>query len=269
MSVPKRVTESNPQNSTVLKIAPILGVNVSMVTMESAVDKVTEWIGKKENRYVCVADVHSVMRGHQEAAHRQVMNKADMVAPDGTPLVWVNRLRGIKNISRVAGPDLLPAVCSRSVEHQWRHFFYGGAEGVADDLARKLQNQFKGLQIAGTDCPPFRELSPEEDEKIIAHINAARPDIIWVGLGCPKQERWMAEHVEKIEGAVLIGVGAAFDFHTDQIKRAPAFMQRFGIEWLHRLFSEPRRLWRRYLILAPCFLTLVIRETFSMPMWRR
>jgi N-acetylglucosaminyldiphosphoundecaprenol N-acetyl-beta-D-mannosaminyltransferase len=233
----------------------ILGVPVSVVHPQSAIGWISGWIGRKESRYVCVADVHSVVQGYKNPMHRASMRGADMIVPDGMPLVWTGRLRGESVMARVSGPDLLPAVCAHSAkEAGWRHYFFGGAEGVPERLAERLSERFPGLRVVGTCSPPFRALSAEEDAELVRQINEARPDIVWVGLGCPKQERWMAAHVDRIEGAVLIGVGAAFDFHVGHVKRAPLWMQRNGLEWVHRLASEPRRLWRRYLVLAPEFL---------------
>ena len=145
-------------------------------------------------------------------------------------------------------------LCEQGLRRGWRHYFYGGAEGVATELVRRLELRFSTLAVAGTQSPPFRKLTQSELDHSLAHISAARPDIVWVGLGCPKQEIWMREHAKKIEGAVVIGVGAAFDFHSGKIARAPSWMRRMGLEWLHRLVSEPARLWRRYLVLGPQFL---------------
>ncbi len=203
------------------------------------------------------------MRAQDDAKHMSALKGADMVTADGTPLVWVARLRGEKRLSRVPGPDLLSAVCERSEREGWSHYFYGGAEGVAGRLAERLQRDYPDINIAGTHCPPFRALSAEEKKTDIARINASGADIVWVGLGCPKQEIWMLENQAGLKGQVVIGVGAAFDFHTGRIERAPRWMRENGLEWLHRLASEPRRLWRRYLVLAPRFVVLSLAETIG------
>ncbi len=244
----------------------ILGVPISIMDMSKAVDIIGSWIAAKEHRgrYVCVADAHNVMVAQHNAQHMKAMLGADAITPDGMPLVWVSWLRGIKETRRVSGPDLLPEVCERSCKTAWKHYFYGGADGVADRLAATLSAKYPGLQIVGTDCPPFRELSAEEKAAAIQRIKASGADIVWVGLGCPKQEAWMHDNVDQLGGVVLVGVGAAFDFLTGRVQRAPLWMQRSGLEWLHRLYSEPKRLWRRYLVLAPRFAVLTIAETLAM-----
>ena len=237
----------------------ILGVPVSAVNIPAAVDRVASWIDKREARYVCVPDVYNVMLAQENPALMAALRGADMVAPDGQPLSWLGRWLG-HDVSRVCGPDLLTAICARSASQGWRHYFYGGAEGVAKELAARLSALHDGLIVAGYDSPPFR--SPTDDEKAIAiaKIKASRPNIIWVGLGCPKQELWMHEHIELLDNSILIGVGAAFDFHTGRVRRAPSWMRENGLEWLHRLISEPRRLWRRYILFAPKFVVKCLGE---------
>ncbi|MEO1265855.1 MAG: WecB/TagA/CpsF family glycosyltransferase, partial [Pseudomonadota bacterium] len=241
----------------------ILGVPVSVVDMTTAIERIGGWIARKEARYVCVSDVHSVMRGHDDPDHMAALADADMVTPDGTPLVWVSRLRGNTEIRRVCGPDLMLEICKASEASGWRHYFYGGTEATGASLSEKLATYYPGLNICGSYAPPFRPLSAEETEAALDHIRASRADIVWVSLGCPKQERWMHEMSARLPGMTLIGVGAAFDFHSGNVKRAPVWMQRNGLEWLHRLMSEPRRLWRRYLIMAPRFVLLSVAETLK------
>ena len=163
-------------------------------------------------------------------------------------------------MTRVYGPDLVLATCQRSLTTGYRHFFYGGNDGVADLLAKRLTQKFPGLVVTGTYTPPFRPLTPEEDAEVVARINAASPEIVWVGLSTPKQEYWMAEHVGRINAPVMIGVGAAFDFHAGLKKQAPVWMRHSGLEWLFRLASEPRRLWKRYLVNNPAFISLALQE---------
>jgi N-acetylglucosaminyldiphosphoundecaprenol N-acetyl-beta-D-mannosaminyltransferase len=243
--------------------ADVLGIRVSAISMASAVHTIDEWITRREPHYVCVTGVHGVMESQRDQALLQIHNAAGLVTPDGMPLVWLSRLQGFRQVERVYGPDLMLAVCERSATRGHRHFFYGGAPGVAEMLASRLQWRFPGLQVAGLYSPPFRALIPEEDEAVVKRINALQPDIVWVGMSTPKQERWMAEHVGRLSASALIGVGAAFDFHAGLKRQAPRWMQRSGLEWLFRLLSEPRRLWRRYLVNNPWFLWLVLLQALG------
>jgi N-acetylglucosaminyldiphosphoundecaprenol N-acetyl-beta-D-mannosaminyltransferase len=238
----------------------VLGVQVSAISMRQALDVVDDWITTGSPNYVCVTGVHGVMESRRDDRLREIHNAAGLVTPDGMPLVWWTRAMGWSHVGRVYGPDLLLACCERSITTGYRHFFYGGGEGVADLLARRLSRRFPGLIVAGTCTPPFRPLTPAEDEQIVARINDAAPDIVWVGLSTPKQEYWMAEHVNRLAAPVLIGVGAAFDFHSGLKRQAPRWMQQSGVEWLFRLASEPRRLWKRYLQNNPAFVWLALGE---------
>ncbi len=239
----------------------ILGVPVSVLDMDAAVRRIGGWLDRRETRYVCVSDVHSVTRAHDDPDHMAALSGADMVTPDGTPLVWVSRLRGNQEIKRVCGPDLMMAICAASEKAGWRHYFYGGDEQTGATLAVRLQQFFPNIQISGSYSPPFRPLTREETEAALERIRQSRAEIVWVSLGCPKQERWMHEMSAQLPGQTLIGVGAAFDFHAGRISRAPLWMRNNGLEWLHRLMSEPRRLWRRYLVMAPRFVALSLIET--------
>jgi N-acetylglucosaminyldiphosphoundecaprenol N-acetyl-beta-D-mannosaminyltransferase len=243
----------------------ILGAPISAINMAGALLWITDQIRHRASGAVCLADVHSVMRARTDPLHARALASADLVTPDGKPLVWIGRLRGLRQISQVCGDDLLSAVCAESAKRGWRNYFYGGAEGVCDRLAEGLQRRHPGLVVAGADAPPFRPLTPSENEAALQIIRDTRPDIVWVGLGCPKQERWIAEHTERLPGMTLIGVGAAFNFHAGDVKRAPRWMRNSGLEWLHRLASEPRRLWRRYLQLAPAFMVLALLEFILRP----
>jgi N-acetylglucosaminyldiphosphoundecaprenol N-acetyl-beta-D-mannosaminyltransferase len=225
----------------------VLGVEISAINRPLALATIERWISARTRHYVTVTGVHGVMESQHDPELMRIHNAAGMVTPDGMPMVWISRLRGFRHVERVYGPDLMLDVCHRSVHTGWRHYFYGGGEGVADLLAQKLQERFAGLQVAGTFCPPFRPMSDQEDAELIERINAARPDIVWVGLSTPKQEYWMARHVGRLEAPILIGVGAAFDFNAGIKAQAPRWMQQIGLEWFFRLASEPRRLWRRYL----------------------
>jgi len=242
----------------------ILGVGISVINMGIALDVIEAWITQRESHYVCVTPVHSVMECQRDPELRRICNASGMTTPDGMPLVWLSRLYGYRYVDRVYGPDLMLALCEQSVSRGYRHFFYGGAEGIPEQLAEGLQGRFPGLQVVGTHSPPFRPLTPEEDTAVVQMINVADPDIVWVGLGSPKQERWMADHVGHLSAPVLIGVGAAFDFLAGRKRQAPRWMQRSGLEWLFRLLTEPRRLWRRYLVNNPLFMLLVAAQMLGL-----
>ncbi|HPH95729.1 MAG TPA: WecB/TagA/CpsF family glycosyltransferase [Anaerolineaceae bacterium] len=242
----------------------VLGVGVSAINIPMALEVLDEWIDKHERHYVTVTGVHGVIESQHDEALRRIHNEAGMVTPDGMPLVWLSRRAGYHHVSRVYGPDLMLAVCEHSLKKNYRHYLYGGNEGVPELLAQKLQERFPGLSFAGMVSPPFRKMTPEEDAALVAEINALKPDILWVGLSTPKQERWMAEHVSRLDVPVLIGVGAAFDFHAGLKKQAPRWMQRSGLEWLFRLMTEPKRLWKRYLYNNPQFIWLVMLQQLGL-----
>ena len=232
----------------------VLGVNISAVNLDLAAQRIESWIRRHdEKHYVCITGVHGVMESQDNPELKRIHNAAGMVTPDGMPMVWANKLRGNGHVSRVYGPDLMLRVCAEGVAKGYRHFFMGGAEGVADLLAKKLSEKFPGMQVVGTFCPPFRKMTDEEDRALVEQINASRADIVWVGLSTPKQEFWMDSHVGKLDAPVLVGVGAAFDFHAGLKKQAPRWMQKSGLEWFFRLCTEPRRLWKRYLKNNPRF----------------
>ena len=232
----------------------MLGVGVSALSIPLALGQFDRWISDGAREYVCVADVHAIMQSRWDDGFRAIHNGAGIVTPDGMPLVWLCRLAGRSMVSRVYGPDLLMATCAHSQARGYRHFFYGGAPGVAATLADKLRARFPGLEIVGSYAPPFGEFSAEEAAAGVAAIEAARPDIVWVGLSTPKQERWMAAFRPRLSAPILVGIGAAFDFHSGTKPQAPLWIQRSGFEWLFRLATEPRRLWPRYRKVVPAFL---------------
>lgn len=232
----------------------IMGVDVSAITMADALATIEDWIAQGERNYVCITGVHGVIESQSDPQLRQIHQRAGLVTPDGMPLVWMARKLGHGRTERVYGPDLMLALTALSARRGYRQYYYGGAEGLADRLGERLARRFPGLDVAGTFCPPFRPLSPEEDEEIVSRINAAKPDILWVGLSTPKQEFWMDSHLGRLDVPVMIGVGAAFDFLAGTKRQAPRWMQRNGLEWLFRLISEPRRLWRRYGTIVPKFM---------------
>jgi N-acetylglucosaminyldiphosphoundecaprenol N-acetyl-beta-D-mannosaminyltransferase len=237
--------------------ANILGVGVSAINMQMALDTIDRWIQRRERHYICLTGVHGIIESYRLEAVRAIHNSAGLVAPDGMPLVWLSRLMGFRHVERVYGPDLFLKVCEQSLTHSYRHYFYGGAAGIGERLASRLASRFPGLVIVGVHSPPFRVVSIEEDQAVIKQINEARPDIVWVGISTPKQEQWMAQHVNQLCASVLLGVGAAFDFHAGVKKQAPRWMMRAGLEWLFRLMLEPRRLGKRYLINNPLFVVLM------------
>ncbi|RTH96481.1 glycosyltransferase [Thermus scotoductus] len=243
--------------------ARILGMRVDLISYEEATEKVLTWAVAGESRYVCVANVHMVMEAHDDPNFRALVNAADLVTPDGMPLVWMLRKLGHPYQERVYGPELTLRVCAEAARRGVPVGFYGGHPEALEALVRNLRTRFPGLRVVYAYSPPFRPLTPKEDERITEEINALGCRILFVGLGCPKQERWMAEHKGKL-WAVMLGVGAAFDFHAGRVRQAPVWMQRAGLEWLFRLGQEPRRLWRRYLKHNPRFLLLAFLQLTGM-----
>jgi N-acetylglucosaminyldiphosphoundecaprenol N-acetyl-beta-D-mannosaminyltransferase len=236
--------------------AEILGVPISVITMADAISAIEGWIAQRTRHYVCITGVHGVIECQSDEGLQRIHREASLVTPDGMPLVWMAHALGYSHMRRVYGPDLMRNLSAIGARRGHRVFLYGGGEGVAQTLRAALTKAHPGLQVVGVLTPPFRALTPAEDAAIVAEINAAQPDIIWVGLSTPKQEKWMAGHLGCIDVPVMIGVGAAFDFLSGSKKQAPPWMQRNGLEWLFRLIMEPRRLWRRYFAIVPTFLVL-------------
>ena len=247
----------------------ILGVGISVLTLPQAVAQISGWIEQPARQYVSVCTVHTVMECQRDEMMRQAVNRAGLGTPDGMPLVWLSRWwQKRAEVSRVYGPDLMLALCAASVERGYRHYFYGGAAGTPERLAETLQQRFPGLAVAGTYSPPFRPLTPAEEAEIIARINQAEADVVWVGLGTPKQDLWMFRQRPHLTAPVLIGVGAAFDFHTGHIPQAPGWMQQSGLEWLFRLIQEPGRLWYRYLVYNPLFVVLLAAQMLGIKQYQ-
>lgn len=242
----------------------ILGVGVDPINLSCATDTLITWVEQKTPGYVCVTGVHGIIESQRDENLRRIHHSAAMVTPDGMPLVWLSKLYGYRKVSRVYGPDLMLSICNKSVSLGFRHYFYGGGQGVPEKLGTKLVEKFPGIKIVGCFSPPYRPLTSDEDRAIIDRINKTSPDIIWVGISTPKQEQWMVEHVDQLKGAILIGVGAAFDFIAGTKRQAPRWMQSIGMEWFFRLLSEPRRLWKRYLINNPLFIILVLGQAFHL-----
>ena len=232
----------------------VLGVGVSVLDQDRARDFLFDAIRQGKRGYVTVTGVHGVSEAQKDEALREIFNRALLVTPDGMPMVWMGKLQGEKSIQRVYGPDLMLNLCEHSPAAGFRHFLYGGVPGVAEDLRRKLETRFPGLEVVGTYTPPFRRLNDHELSDLQQMVRGTRPDFFWVGLSTPKQERFMAQHLGILpEAKILIGVGAAFDLLTGRVRQAPPSMQRLGLEWLFRLSQEPKRLWKRYLINNPLF----------------
>lgn len=228
--------------------ANVLGVGVHAVNLETAIVFVEASAACGQRGYICVTGVHGVMEANRSCQFRQVLDNALLVLPDGMPTVWVGRFQKHATMGRVFGPEFMAMICARATINGFRHFLYGGNIGVAEQLKANLCQQFPGIKIVGTFTPPFRSLNREEQKQLRELVASVKPDIIWVGLSTPKQERFMAEMIGVLDCKVMIGVGAAFDIHTNRIKDAPKWVKNAGLQWVHRLCQEPSRLWRRYLI---------------------
>lgn len=237
----------------------VLGIPISATTLDSASQAIHDWGADERSRVVFIRDVHGVVQAHDHAELRALHGQADMVTPDGMPLVWLGKLAG-KQVSRTCGPDLMEKVLLDSARTGLKHYFYGGKPGVAEALRTRFVQRAPGLQVVGVGTPPFRPLSPEELRTTADALNTSGAQVIWIGISTPKQE-FLIHQLAPLVTATLIGVGAAFDFHTGAVSRAPHWMRPLGLEWLWRLASEPRRLWRRYLIMAPRFVWLVLTNS--------
>lgn len=239
----------------------ILGVKISAINIFQALKTIENWIQTKEAHYICVTPAHGIMECQRNPRLLSIFNSSGLTTPDGMVIVWLLKLNGFRNVSRVYGPDLMRAVCRYSAETaNYRHFLYGGAPGVAQKLSKRLSTLYPGINIVGTHTPPFRELTESEENEITDKINRAKADIVWVGISTPKQELWMASHLGRINAPVLIGVGAAFDFLAGTKREAPKWIQKIGMQWMFRFVMEPKRLWRRYAE-YPYFVWLVARES--------
>jgi N-acetylglucosaminyldiphosphoundecaprenol N-acetyl-beta-D-mannosaminyltransferase len=247
-----------------MKRVNILGVGVSAVNMQMAVDEIEGWLERKEPNYVIAVPAHCIVECLRNERLREIYNRAGMVTPDGMPIAWICRLMGQRHVDRVYGPDLMLEVCKLSARRGYRHFLYGGwPPEVVEKLEARLRERFPGIEIVGSFAPPFRPLTPEEDARVVEQINAAKPDIVWIGLGAAKEEFFAESHVGKVVAPVLIGVGAAFDFHAGVKPQAPRWMMRAGLEWFFRMLSEPRRLGPRYLQDNPVFIWNILLQAFG------
>lgn len=256
----KELWEQRTGVSVPMEVCPILGVNILVTNMQQMIDFVEEHIHALSGEYVCVANGHTTVTAYEDLEYRKIQNSAVLVFPDGEPLSIVSRRRGFKDAQRVTGPDFMGQMFERGRDgDSLRHFFYGGSQATLDKLKEVLEEKYPGIQIAGMYSPPYRELSEEEDRQAIELINQTRPDIVWIGLGAPKQEKWMFAHHGKVQG-LMFGVGAGFDYHAGKLKRAPMWMQRMSLEWVVRLLQDPGRLWKRYLVTNVKFLWFVRKE---------
>lgn len=247
----------------------VLGVSLAALQIPGLIEQMETWIRQRNSwRFIAVTNVHVVMEARHDPSFRKVLEDADLCVPDGMPLIWIGRLRGHALRRRVYGPDLLVDFCRETQHAGYRHFFYGGAPGVPEALAGKLTEQFPRLNVAGTYSPPFRRMTEQEELMVAEMIHQAAPDVLWVGLGCPKQEIWMQQHCDLLRVPVMVGVGQAFDIHSGRSRQAPSFLREHGFEWLYRLLAEPRRLWRRYLVYNSEFMICELLELLGLGSFR-
>jgi N-acetylglucosaminyldiphosphoundecaprenol N-acetyl-beta-D-mannosaminyltransferase len=234
--------------------AKLLGISVEALDMELALSRIARELEARRKGYICMAGVHGIMEAYRDSELAAIYAGSSLTAPDGTPTVWVGRWQGHKAMQRVAGPELMLEVFRRKEFAGCTHFLYGGEEHVAEQLRERFTRSYPWARIVGTYTPPFRDLNAEEEESLIARVRKLKPDIIWVGISTPKQERFMHRYLHRLDTTLMFGVGAAYDFHTGRIQDAPQWIKTIGMQWLHRLLQDPRRLWKRYLRNNPAFL---------------
>lgn len=240
----------------------VLDVAISALTLKEAAAIILGWVARRERHYLSVCTADTILQCHDSPELAAVVNAAGLAVPDGMPVVWLGRIKGLP-VGRVYGPNLMLALLEAGRAAGVRHYFYGGTPALLETLSQRLLARFPELVIAGSWAPPYRPLTEAEEQEVADRINAARPDIVWVGIGTPKQDFWVAQFRSRLQAAVLIPVGAAFNFHAGTVRQAPVWMQRAGLEWLFRLGMEPRRLWRRYLLGNPRFAFLVLKQLLS------
>ena len=239
--------------------AAVLGTFIDALDWQSVMDRISGWAARQESRCVCCANVHSVVTATRDPKFKEALAAADMTTADGAPIAWMLRQLGFPGQHRINGPDLMWKCCAATALNGGSIFLYGSSVDTLAALKCRLLDAFPGLVISGSLSPPYRPLTAEEDAHIVAAINVSRADVVFVSLGCPKQELWMAEHRGLIR-AVMIGVGAAFDYHGGTLRRAPVWLRNTGLEWMYRLGAEPRRLWKRYLVTNTFFVLAAIRQ---------
>jgi N-acetylglucosaminyldiphosphoundecaprenol N-acetyl-beta-D-mannosaminyltransferase len=243
--------------------ANVLGISIDAVNMKGALDRIAREFESERKGYVCLAGVHGVMEAQRDADLAKIYAEASLVAPDGMPMVWVGRQQGQIAMERVAGPDLMLEVMQCERLRECTHFFCGGKDGVAQELREKLAERFPQIKIVGAYTPPFGPMSDAEEKSFVAMVNEIRPDIVWVGISTPKQERFMAKYIPLLDVKLMFGVGAAFDFHTGRIRDCADWIKRSGLQWLHRLMQDPKHLWKRYLQNNPAFLYAITLQLMS------
>jgi N-acetylglucosaminyldiphosphoundecaprenol N-acetyl-beta-D-mannosaminyltransferase len=243
----------------------VLGVRVAALQIADVVAQMERWIRNRDgSRSIAATSMHGIVEAQRDATFKETLHSTDLVVPDGMPLVWLGRRAGYDLPRRVYGPDLMLAFCQQTAGRGYRHFLYGGEPGVPERLAESLKRRFPPTEICGTFSPPFRSLTEGEDERIVRMISRAAPDVLWVGLGTPKQERWMHAHRDTLNVPVVVSVGAAFDFLSGRRNQAPSWVREHGLEWLFRLVQEPRRLWRRYLVDGMRFLAYLALDSLKL-----
>jgi len=238
----------------------VIGCQINRTTMDGALDLVVEGARNGRGGYICFTNVHASVVANQDTSFMQLVNHSFMSLPDGKPIYWVGRLQGLDGLQQVPGPDFFFRMLSRKEVPPLRHYVFGGKQEVLDALLEIAPKKWPDAHIVGVESPPFRPLTDEEIVQSLQRIRDARPDFVWVSLGAPKQEQWMARHWEALRPAVLLGVGAAFDFHAEAVRRAPVWMRKCGFEWLHRFSQEPKRLWKRYLYTNSMFVFLLMKQ---------
>ena len=241
----------------------IINVKLDEVNLHDTIDIISSWIVNKSPNYICHVPAHAIMSCYEAPELLDIYNSSGLNVPDGMSIVWIMKMAGYKNVDRVYGPDLLLKMCENGLANGIRHYFYGGSPQALEKMIQNIRNMFPGINIVGYNSPPFRELKDYEQEELNAQIIKSNADIVWVGLGSPKQEAWMKQNIKRINGPVMIGVGAAFDFISGNKPQAPKLIQKIGMEWLFRWFSEPRRLFKRYIINYPRFVGLVLIESIK------
>lgn len=234
-------------DKTSIPVCNIMGVNIAAINMEWLLKFTGNYIRELSGDYMCVANVHTTVMASEDDSYKIIQNGGIMAIPDGGPLSVVGRKRGFSHMARTTGPDYMGEIFRISCEKGYRHYFYGATEQTLEKLRNQLTKSYPGLQIVGMYSPPFRNISLEEDAAAVERINQSIPDFVWVGLGAPKQEHWMAAHQGRVKG-FMVGVGAGFDYFAGNIERAPVWMQKYNLEWIYRLIQDPRRLFKRYLV---------------------
>ncbi len=238
----------------------ILGIKIHATSMDRALRRIESALHNGEKGYVCVTGVQGIMEAQVDPNLKRIINRSVLTTPDGRPTVWVGWLRGFFKMRQVTGPDMMLKICALSEEKRYTHFFYGGAEGIAARLKESLTARFPNLKVVGAYTPPFRPLDAEEEAGLIHMVAESKPDFFWVGLGTPKQERFMDQYISKLDTKLMVGVGAAFDIHAGRIEDAPYWMKFSGVQWMHRIYQDPGRLWKRYMVNNPKFIYRIVLD---------